>query len=299
MNKVINLTHYDLDGIVCYILLKNIFDIDRYYTCGYGKLSNRLDQIKSNYANENIIVSDFSLTKDQYELLEKLDKNLIFIDHHDSSILELSDKKINGIININYSASALVFHYFKNRFKKLSKYKGLKDLVYYTNFYDTWKTDTKEFNIGYQLNEILNMVGWNRFVEIYYNGFYGIHNSVKSEIKNRISDRAKLIKSGSKYIFDDKDAILLIYNDAEKIINDTTLVYDFKYYFVVSTELNKVSIRLKENNIALLMQRLFKDDDNVYNFGGHKHAGSFILKNMDSKILEKYIDMIYKGLKNG
>ena len=74
------LTHYDLDGVSCAIVLNKVFEFDQILRGGYGRIPELIDQIPD---DASIIVSDLVISESDYEkLLDKSKGKLIIIDHH-------------------------------------------------------------------------------------------------------------------------------------------------------------------------------------------------------------------------
>jgi oligoribonuclease NrnB/cAMP/cGMP phosphodiesterase (DHH superfamily) len=295
--KIVNFTHYDLDGVVCYILLKHLFSIERYYSCGYGKVDQKIDEIDLNAMNVPLYVTDLSLNNEQYRKLDQIYEKIIYIDHHESSLIELKEFQIHGLINIERCACALIFYLYKKEFEKLDCYENLKKLVQYTDTYDRWKIHEKEFKIGYGLNELFWHYQFKDFAYIFKNGFDNFAKVEIEIIKKNANEKKSILESAKRFVFDN-EALVLILSDAENVINDATLLYNqYKIHFVISSGLRKISIRhTLDKNIAIVMDEIFKDDETIETYGGHKSAGSFIYKEFDLKKLKEDLSKIKEKL---
>ena len=88
-NLTLSLSHIDLDGVFCQILLENKFPNTLCYNCNYNKIDEYLiilDDVLSHKEVSQLIVSDLSFNENQFkklvDLSEKYCVPTFFIDHH-------------------------------------------------------------------------------------------------------------------------------------------------------------------------------------------------------------------------
>jgi oligoribonuclease NrnB/cAMP/cGMP phosphodiesterase (DHH superfamily) len=152
------LTHNDMDGYGCRLVLEDKFTIDEVTHTDYAKISYYLNSI-ANREPGLLFITDLNFsTKDDFKALTNVCKagwKVIFIDHHqyiesDYKILNALKEQYNldYLINEKTCATGLCLIYTKN------KKENLKKLVKFICAYDIWKRDTKEFEIGFMLNTI-------------------------------------------------------------------------------------------------------------------------------------------------
>ena len=191
------LTHWDLDGITSYIVVKNYFgkQIEWFIPCGVSRVFENIMKLSQDF--ENILILDLSLSQEDVDLVNSLFDKKMIIDHHDSS-LNL-DIPFDNHINVKASASFLCYQLLK---EKMNFNNNMKRLIKYTNDYDTW-------NLHYYDSRILNNVFWEM-------GAYEFLSEFKDGVKNFcIGDenyelgikiektKEKVVKSFETYKIDD------------------------------------------------------------------------------------------------
>ena len=181
MNKAYVYHHNDHDGIVAagilyHLYLKHI----RYYTdiefimIDYQKELN-FDHINS---NDKVYFLDYSFSNDTNlcrftELIERIgNRNIVWIDHHKTSIGILDSYNINGIRDISLCGAAWTYIYCNNYRHNGNKYYNMsaepydiskefhedKDIPKYLKYiddYDCWKKiypETNDFHYGLNIS---------------------------------------------------------------------------------------------------------------------------------------------------
>jgi len=131
-SKVLSISHNDLDGVGCSILLSAVFSDIEYMVCSYYNINEELLKIDHN-DYDWIFITDISPTID--ELLDRL-PNSILLDHHQTA-LWLHDPKKNRYINTNYSGTLLTKKFLDKMYgpDMLLRYRKLSVLI---NDYDLW-----------------------------------------------------------------------------------------------------------------------------------------------------------------
>jgi oligoribonuclease NrnB/cAMP/cGMP phosphodiesterase (DHH superfamily) len=319
---IANLSHYDLDGVVCHILLRNLFpklDV-RYYTCGYDKLQEKITKLiddKEIFDIHTVFVTDLSITCDQAKLLKENFNNVFLFDHHETSYLikdELHSILHNTYINKTMCGSALVFRAFEEKLKivlegvlkdlpEMSlRFDRLKRLVEVTNIYDMWQLHHEQFSLAYYLNDCFWIYRWEQFVDKYIRGFEGFNTYETMTVYGRLKEKTKLINEADKSVFGkNKNAIFIVTTEAERITNEITIaLQDYEYYFVYNPESDKLSIRVKNKNknLAKALEKL--ESPIVKEAGGHRFAGGLVLKKdlVKKDLLEALTNEIYDELEN-
>ncbi len=282
-------THYDLDGAVCAILLKTFIKQLVVKAIGYNTINDVLDEYIMN--EKCLIITDLSL--DEYHVRNMLasNNNILWIDHHQSSLehKNKSTDKVKIYINDKFCAAGNVLKFFKD--KTFSD--SLKRLAYLTNDYDLWQLKEEE-------SQILNYIFWERkfnsFVDMFKNGYDDTKvNAFKPLFKKYKQNIQEYFEKCEQYDVTLHDKrFLLIY--ANKYINEITLNYPgFDFYFIVSDRL-KISIRSKDDDLTPIFKSI-ESMTQINTIGGHKNAGGINLVDCfitNDEITDFYFELIEK-----
>lgn len=154
--KIYHLSHTDLDGYGCQMVVKRYFESVRYYNSNYGKeINERFNEILDDIAkdekeNNLILITDLNLTKEQAKELEgKIrvhDKEiqLLLLDHHKSG-QECEEEFSWYYLDHTRSATKITYDFFASM---MGKDKELSKLVDVVNAVDIWLENDKEFELG-------------------------------------------------------------------------------------------------------------------------------------------------------
>lgn len=292
---------FDKNSIDIILFHKNCSDgigsliaIDQYYDKNNLKKKYNIKGLKHTYdldqkliKNKNVLVCDLSLSKEKYEYIQNLCKNLLIIDHHKTSIKNTINIK-NKIIDMKHSAAYLTWKYFLP-FEEVPK------LINYIEDHDLWKFDLKSSreiysslkHIDKDLNNYKKLLDKQEFNNLLNIG-EKLYNIEKNKIKklcsyakkynqrikgknNEISAKSYDIYYVNSSIFTNELGNYLV----ENFDCDLSIVYNY------DEKTNKTFMSLRSNNK--------KDIDvskiaEVYNGGGHKHAAAFCLSGFKNKI---------------
>jgi oligoribonuclease NrnB/cAMP/cGMP phosphodiesterase (DHH superfamily) len=128
--KILSISHNDLDGVGCQILLGAVFKNIHYINCSYYDIDKEL---KATNPDEYDFIFVTDIFPNDKASLEKFN-NLILIDHHQTAI---HCPENHWFVHKIYSATYLVKHFLDKmyRFEKLEKYSKIVKLI---NDYDIW-----------------------------------------------------------------------------------------------------------------------------------------------------------------
>lgn len=295
MGRRILLSHFDLDGVGCDILLSLMFKFDEIYQCGYGKVKEHISRGDlSGY--DSCIVSDICLIPEQYKKIsEEYGNKFLLIDHHPDTKKLLSIKnKSNIIFSQKFCATALIFQSF---YKNLKKFDDINKFVAAVDAYDCWRFDTHPdmFKIGYRLNTIFWAMGYWDFQKRFFNSFsLDFNDTEKSFIEKNENERDKVIQEADKNEFGNNS--LLVITDTSKYVNDFTLEcpqYDLYYIVYIDIDGNKkVSCRTSLKNVSLgrTLIELKKSYMCIKVAGGHDQAAGINFEEDTS--LDQIVDLI-------
>ena len=285
-DKVLSITHKDLDGVTCSILIQHVFENVSFIDCVFGELEQYILSIDFDDWDW-VFVTDIYPDKKVNQIYN--DK-LIMIDHHKSN--SFHDPENNLFVNTNYCGCYLVKKYLEKKMKvDLSQYDSL---VYYVNDYDiVWPHKTK--NSTY-FNYLYSWLWSDEFRLRFKDGF-----TVFRDYEKQFLDYQD---KKFNQIYDNLDVscfskIKACYFSGQDFINEVCekLMFEegFSIVFCYNTRTNRISIRTKEDNIDLgeILKKL--------DFGGgHPKAAGMNLcsTNLLQERLENIENYMYKHFEN-
>jgi len=295
------LTHYDLDGISCDILMSKIYDFTEKKAYSYNKIR---ESISNGYLKwyDSAIVTDISLTKNQFkDIAKEYGKKFLYVDHHRPTIqmlisMEKDDNFPICLVNDRMSATALIFYHF---FGSLKQYKGIGKYVSAVNAYDMWlyESKPKDFSIGYDLNILFWEYHYDDFYKRFFNSFdLNFTSQEQKWIYNYKKEREKALDRTELHTFG-RNSALFLYTD-RKYINDYTLEYpEFDVYYMVYINNDDeivLSIRSTLNpdivELGEIVRNIKDKHDIILTAGGHPQAAGVNFSKKTS--LDDIIDII-------
>jgi len=285
-NKVVLVTHIDLDGIGNVILAKEFkLKIDNYIFVDYSELEKEdfYDRLNS---FTTIYITDLAVTESLYEKLVKSKKIFYIFDHHDitKEIYQIDSERV--YFDLNKSGTKIFLEYLS---KDRRIIRGVKEFVELVDTYDMWKTESELWKKAKALNGVL-YYSLNYYAEGYekYSSF--IRNQItkfevrkdefyfsKNEkflIEKSLLKEKEEIEKAFKNIqtrTDSRGKTFSIFRARSKISNTAsyflTKYPKLDYIVCVNTYggyTGKVSVRSSKDNI---------DVNDFKNIGGHAQAG--------------------------
>jgi len=318
---VFNLSHYDLDGVGCNIVIYNYFKIFntefRKDNCSYSKLTEKLfeidDLISRDYSIKQVFITDLSFEEEQFQILSNISnkhKNVKFflIDHHPpkSDYKKFNSDNLKIIISNKASGTKLSYLFLKSKIKNEIKTKikdknnslyienfnnllfnsqAMSDFVDIVNSYDLWLKESDNFQKGLELNELF----WNYGLDVFFKKFRDnleLSNNDKviiSKTNDEIDNHFKKIENNNLIFKNNK--VLLVFSD--KFNNYITLRYNAKIYFIVDiSQPGKFSVRLRDipnpEKIQSSIINKIKSLGELTNIGGHPNAFGFNIKTSEN-----------------
>lgn len=293
--QVLNLTHYDLDGVVSSIIIQHCLPPNSMFTAfptGYGKIEAAIDKvIKANSGGKaHLVCSDMALTIDQCKKLQQHFSNVLFIDHHLSSLdlVKNPEFKFKHHVSDKFCGAALCMDFWKKRGKEFSD--SFKDLVKYTNDYDLFSLKFEDSRL---LNEHFGLLRFWDFLDKYKNGM-ALTNDDRLMLRLLIQEKEEKLKNCEHQDIDGK----LLYIISYEMINEVTVVFpNFEYYFIMSSP-NTASIRTSEKTLENFTEKL-KSNSLVESCGGHTHAlGVKFKKNLTKGEIIDIVSLFYETMEN-
>ncbi|QFR42982.1 phosphoesterase [Sulfurimonas sp. CVO] len=156
MNNIHHLSHTDLDGYSCQLVMKYTGYTLFNYNANYGAevkqtLELILQNIKSENKNSTILITDLNLTADESKWLNnevaklnenKKDTTLLLLDHHGTGE-ESANKYPWYFLDTSRCATKITYDYAKEHFE-FDEPIWMKKFVDIVNAVDLWKTDEYE-----------------------------------------------------------------------------------------------------------------------------------------------------------
>ena len=273
MAQIVNVSHYDLDGVGCQVLIKHLFDNGlnqiEFKQCGYGKINNMIRNATSDLSKW-LVVTDISPDESwAQELIQDFPSKLM-IDHHETAV-HLHDPENNiHITPGDKSATRLLRDYFNVAYPDidLSVYDRMVELI---DDYDTHRLEYKE-STG------LNFLYWGFF------GKFG-HDSMRDRLFNKPFEFTPLEQA---FIDKSWDEVHAIYNTLDGIqldiikgvvvmlsdhineVIDLIIGNGTPIVFCVIRQSSQVSVRHQIDGINI--GSILKD---LGIGGGHANAGGF------------------------
>ncbi len=294
-NKKIMLSHSDMDGVGCSILMNSVINgIETQYV-GYQQLHNKIKQL-SEIEADYLFITDIHLTNELLKLVcsNKSFKKIVYIDHHEyedkKETLRIikEDGRFTYNLDTSDSATWLVHQMLSKKQQFTPELTKLAKLI---DIYDSWKSGHEAFDRARDFDALFWHYGLTAFEARFKDGLnlskieVGIMNGLKEERLAYIKDS---IENYSQEI--NKNAIL-IHNPACKYISSFALDAPYYPYYVIMSNVKDeqitLSFRFHSTNEDTFQNMMSKVDQSlIIGCGGHKKSGSFHLKidNMEAFI---------------
>jgi len=312
--KIFLLTHYDLDGVVSYIVAKNAIDIDSVYKSGYERREDKVNSIIKDAKEENpdiLIVTDFILEIEHLKKLKKVFKKIIYIDHHPDSINnknEIEKLCYKTSIKEEESGALLVFNLFRNIIKKKvddETYINIKKLAIIASDYDLWQ---HKYKVSRHVDVLFWYYHkWNGFIRRFgkgYEGYEGLSVKEKEYVEQYDKDLKEIFKEMDMFTFpddgEDQHNAIFFVSDQFLINNLTLFEPHYNYYFGYNDVRGKLDVRLRERDsldLNIIFDKILGNHkDKIVSAGGHPHAGTIIFKPKYNtmKVMYKFVKAFHK-----
>jgi len=266
------ITHNDLDGIGCAILMEKVFPEVKTFPIDYRELPKVLPRVLEKAKMSPVYITDIALTEELAKLCEDHGK-VQHIDHHTSS-KKVSDKYPWSLFDVNNCATYLLW-------KMLSQYANLEDykeFVELVDNYDTWGHGTQPTEKAKDLNRLLRMLGPEVFVSRFKAKASVDFNSIEEAIINTDKNmEERYLQEAITYTqaMRDKDGNIFLLVAAEQYTSSlgNYLLQQFEeaeYVVILDMLHDKASLRSKGKvNVADLAK--------ACGGGGHAKAAGFLM----------------------
>jgi len=279
-NRILNLSHADLDGVGCSIVLQNIYKNIEFKSLKYGEVDSFLKTV--NFKNYDcVILTDIS--PEHIETFDLSDK-IFLLDHHETAVKYHCPEK-NRLINTKNSASVFVKEFFEKLFNLDFYY--LNDLISIIDDFDLWKLQDPRSKF---FNELYFKMYESDFRRRFGNGNTKLTQEEIDYVLQRKKEFNKLYENLDIYEFDSINACFVI---STNFINDIChkLMEEKGYQLTIciNPKSRSCSVRTKED--CLDVGKVLE----ILGLGaGHKKSAGFRL--LENEEPSKKIDMIEKYL---
>lgn len=266
------ITHNDLDGIGCAILMEKVFPEVKTFPIDYRELPKVLPRVLEKAKMNQVYITDIALTEELAKLCDDHGK-VQHVDHHISS-KKVSDKYPWSLFDVNNCATYLLW-------KMLSQYANLEDykeFVELVDNYDTWGHGTQPTEKAKDLNRLLKMLGPDVFAQRFKHKSSVKFNDVEEAIINvdkHMEERYLQEAITYTQAMRDKDGNIFLLVAAEQYTSSlgNYLLHQFEeaeYVVILDMLHDKASLRSKGRvNVADLAK--------ACGGGGHAKAAGFLM----------------------
>jgi len=287
-NRILNVSHLDLDGVGCSIVLQNIYKNIEFKSLKYGDVDEFLKTV--NFKNYDcVILTDIS--PEHIETFDLSDK-IFLLDHHETAVKYHCPEK-NRLINTKNSASVFVKEFFEKLFNLDFYY--LNDLISIIDDFDLWKLQDPRSKF---FNELYFKMYESDFRRRFGNGNTKLTQEEIDYVLQRKKEFNKLYENLDIYEFDSINACFVI---STNFINDIChkLMEEKGYQLTIciNPKSRSCSVRTKED--CLDVGKVLE----ILGLGaGHKKSAGFrLLENEEPStkidMIEKYLYYNYEDIR--
>lgn len=180
---ILLITHKDLDGNGCDIVLRSVLDKENIETlfCDNNEVDETVMQVINKHKKyTRIYITDLYVNKDTAKAInsiEEVREKLILLDHHKTALwlnkyawATVSVCNMKNIwdkeVNVNECGTSLLLDHLLTEFPEMcecDKYDALTRFVETVRQYDTWEWKERDNREPFRLNSLLKMYGASRF----------------------------------------------------------------------------------------------------------------------------------------
>jgi len=263
--KLIQVTHHDMDGAGSAIVMKKLFKdhlglgkVER-HSVGYSETNQLILNILSTVQDEDVflIITDLRIETKFLSLLLRMEKikKFLYVDHHEradgrtglESLKYLHKERFLYRWRKTYCATELCFQLAKEH--GMPSTPEFDKLMARVDAYDMWHEEDKHFQEAFGLNELFWELGFNPFIEQFYDGLIWT-DELKAIVKEKIDEQNLYFKEGKDHIMEidlaNDRKLLMSFNPKGKFGNLYTLRYEadlFLIFAYVKDDFYKFSLR--------------------------------------------------------
>ncbi|MDR2400523.1 MAG: phosphoesterase [Deferribacteraceae bacterium] len=261
---LLHISHNDLDGVCCGILIKSVFPKVKTLYLSYEELPTALNDIPSNFSS--VIITDISPPLTVVETFSG-DRDFLLIDHHISTAPLATHPFVK--LDINKCAALLTYEKLTADGHDLTRYEKLVERV---NDFDLWKL---KFEDSLKLNILFNLLGIERFekrfLETPYTEFLTDEDLIISiEEVRRDAYIRKAMKNAHRVTDRNGCQVAAVFAEAYSSELGNALIKqgDTDYAVIINAQRGKFSLRSRAD---IDVSKLAEERGG----GGHKNAAGF------------------------
>ncbi|MFA5132678.1 MAG: DHH family phosphoesterase [Candidatus Paceibacterota bacterium] len=279
--QVIAITHSDLDGAGCLILLKLFFNVTRYQQCGYEKIDKHVLQALEQLDDSTLLmITDICPSIEVCDQINahKYKNQVLIIDHHKTKKW-LSKYDFGSSFNPNRCATSLVYNFcmkIQNDDAKINESDSKYIFSKAIDAYDMWKLSSHHRFRGEGLNDLLQVLGFNSFVKHMYININADLEKMKEIIEATRERRNEQItrtveKNSPITVFCDPNGhrysvILATQYQPETGHKFLKSHNEIDYVIIVNADENRVSLYTEKSDVDV------SEIANKFGGGGHRQA---------------------------
>lgn len=278
--RILNVTHRDMDGVACSVVISNVFKNVEYISLKYGDVNNCLMNLDFTKYDAVIITDISPETEEVFNLSDKI----FLLDHHSTGV-KFADSSKNRIVIEGKCAASLCKDFFENLFKLDLSY--LNDFIRIVNDYDLWILSDEK---SWIFNELYFKYYDCDFRKRFKNG----DTKLKDFEIEYVNERKKLLTEVyNKIDIYELDSINACFFIETSFINDLChkLMEEKGYQLTICVNSKSKSCSVRSNMTNLHVGKML---ETLGLGGGHSASGAFRLK--DDRELSDKIDTIEKYL---
>lgn len=288
MLEYIQVSHNDLDGAGCSIVLESKFHIEMCIHSNYNEIVINLGIVDASITphTKAVFVTDLNFDANAFSKLISVARThpqvkFVYVDHHpyegELGILldkVREEKNISVHHTVTKCATKICYDMIKSDDKVLGK------LVNYINAYDIWLRDTPLFETGWLLNTVFWDLKMSGFKYNINQNNYEIPKFFIKMYDDLLTDKDKMYKQMEKnnlFMIDEEDKIMVAFSDKYKAFFQIDFPA-YKVYILPYLNSNNFSIRIDEKlvpraeELKTAILDLVAPYDYLISAGGHPFA---------------------------
>lgn len=289
-SKILNISHKDLDGVGCSIIIKNCFRNPVFIDAKYNNIQEILWKIDfENY--DAVILTDISPEEVIADFTPEWKDKVLLLDHHDTA-MNLHDPENMKFVVPGESATVLVKKFFEKYYDV--KFDHLDYFTSVVNDYDMWIHEDPKSG---DLNELYLKYWDERFRERFYKGFTDFSFEEKIYIENQHKAFNKTFNDLDIWDLTEESMCMFVSQKWTNEICDK-LLKEKGYKVAINRNPKTKNCSVRTNVPSLHIGKVLEE---LKYGGGHKEAAGFYepdlvkfqekIRTLENKLVREYPDV--------